>query len=340
MSRAFQASLPLARHGVDRDHATRSDPAALEALWASAEARVLLLHRGRALAASGANPVGWDGFGTAPEVTVRPVIALTEPSLLPDALRSAEGDSAPVRLYLGRVTAGSAELPAGSPLFALALDDLLAESYPEPAEWLDLRMVAADLDDVGAGVFTEALAMANWHATHRFCPRCGSSTTVEAGGWVRRCTNEGVELFPRTDAAVIVGIVDADDRLLLGSNALWENNRFSLLAGFVEPGESLESAAVREIGEESGVVIDDPEYVGSQPWPFPASLMVGFMARVSPDHAAELRPDGDEILELRWFTREEIADPRSDVLLPGRSSIARAIVERWFGGPLPERERA
>ncbi|MFB2581654.1 NAD(+) diphosphatase [Herbiconiux sp. P15] len=350
MSRAFQSSLPLARHRIDRDHAARRDEALLDARWSSPESRVLVLHHGAALAATGADPDGWDGFGHKPTSRVRPAVALVPTASLPASVTEAVLADG-IRLYLGLALgeldpASDDHLAPGAPVFAISLNDDQAEAYaaaardagdPDPV-WLNLRLVAADLDDSGAGVFTEALAMANWHATHTHCPRCGAATTVESGGWVRRCTVQQIELFPRTDAAVIVGIVDDQDRLLLGSNALWANNRFSLLAGFVEPGESLEAAAIREIEEESGVVIDDPQYLGSQPWPFPASLMVGFLATVSADHPAVLRPDGDEILELRWFTRDEIADPESGVLLPGASSIARAIIERWFGGPLPEIE--
>ena len=345
MSRAFQSSLPLSRHRIDRDHSSRSDLAVLDALWGSPEARVLVLNRGRALASHGENPAGYDGFGSKPAGTTTPVLAFLAPSLLPDAVleRIAEagagGGAESVRLYLGRSLDASGDAAAGSPLFAVTVDDERAAELGS-GNWLDLRMVAADLDDTGAGVFTEALAMFNWHGTHTHCPRCGAATLVESGGWVRRCPVQEIELFPRTDAAVIVGIVDRDERILLGSNALWENNRYSLLAGFVEPGESLEAAAVREIAEESGVVIDDPQYVGSQPWPFPASLMVGFIAQVSADDTADLRPDGDEILDLRWFTREQIADPDNGILLPGSSSIARAIIETWFGGPLPTVERA
>jgi NAD+ diphosphatase len=354
MSRAFQSSLPLARHRIDRDHAARRDDALLDARWASPEARVLVLHKGAALAAAGADPENWDGFGHRPTSRVRPGVALVSPAELPGVVTD-EILTDGIRLYLG-LALGAAEaddvgavtpvtpvteqpvagaLPSGSPVFAVSLGDEQVEALataareagePEPV-WINLRLVAADLDDSEAGAFTEALAMFNWHATHTHCPRCGAATLVEGGGWVRRCPVQDIELFPRTDAAVIVGIVD-------------EHDRYSLLAGFVEPGESLEAAAIREIAEESGVVIDDPEYLGSQPWPFPASLMVGFLAKVSPDHPPVLRPDGDEILALRWFTRDEIADPESGVLLPGSSSIARAIIERWYGGPLPEPERA
>jgi NAD+ diphosphatase len=145
---------------------------------------------------------------------------------------------------------------------------------------------------------------------------------------------DGHELFPRTDAAIIVGITDADERLLLGSNAAWGRDRYSLLAGFVEPGESLEAAVRREVFEEAGLRVIDPVYLGSQPWPFPASLMLGFTARVDPASDGLATPDGNEILDLRWFTREELADSVNGIKLPGYTSIARAIIEHWFGGPI------
>ncbi|NQX34194.1 NAD(+) diphosphatase [Herbiconiux sp. VKM Ac-2851] len=341
MSRAFPSSLPLSRHRIDRDHDTRSDPAALDRLWSSDRARVLVLNRGLALASTGSDPEGWDGFGE-PPANRRTELALLRPDELGDDTADPDTAAGPVRLYLG-ILLDTDDRPTGAPVFAITVPDARADALVAErpgAAWVNLRLVATELDDSAAGVFTEALAMMNWHAVSSHCPRCGATTTVESGGWVRRCTVEGVELFPRTDAAVIVGIVDAEERLLLGSNALWENNRYSLLAGFVEPGESLEAAAIREIAEESGVVIADPEYVGSQPWPFPASLMVGFMARVAEDGAAGERPDGDEIIDLRWFSREEIVDPDNGILLPGPSSIARAIIERWYGGPLLPRETA
>ena len=143
-------------------------------------------------------------------------------------------------------------------------------------------------------------------------------------------------MFPRTDAAVIALVTDQHDRIVLGSNALWEARRYSLLAGFVEPGESLEAAVIREVFEESGLVVTNPVYVGSQPWPFPASLMVGFRADIDETSMANIRPDGTEIIDLRWFSREELLASLDDVLLPGRPSIARAMIEDWLGDELPE----
>jgi NAD+ diphosphatase len=167
-----------------------------------------------------------------------------------------------------------------------------------------------------------------------FSPRDGGATTSVQGGWAR-LDEHGGEHFPRTDPAVIV-LVEHDDRLLLGSNVLWESGRFSLLAGFVEAGESAEQAVVREVLEESGVRVEDVRYVGSQPWPFPRSLMLGFRARLAegadPD---ELVRDESEISELRWFTRDELRTPSADLKLPMGLSIARWLIDLWVdeGGP-------
>jgi len=223
-------------------------------------------------------------------------------------------------VYLGRTDI---------PWFALVL-------HPDTAwegEWGNLRRIGSRLGELDAGLFTQALAVANWHASHAFSPVTGAPTARVKGGWVLLDSSDGRELYPRTDMAVIVGVVDAQERLLLGSNAAWESNRFSLLAGFVEPGESLEAAVAREVFEESGVRVSDPVYLGSQPWPFPASLMLGFMATAT---TSELTPDGLEILDLRWFSRDELRDALPTILLPGPTSIARAIIEEWYGGPLED----
>jgi NAD+ diphosphatase len=252
---------------------------------------------------------------------------------------------AALAVYLGRTTSPASDLAEGTPIVALAVDstdgfDALDDMPTGPAQWGDLRRIGAHLDERDAGLFTQALAILNWHTVSRFSPLAGVETVPAQAGWVRK-DESGKEYFPRTDAAVIVAVLDDADRLLLGSNALWEHNRFSLLAGFVEPGESLEAAVIREVFEESGVRVENPQYLGSQPWPFPASLMVGFEARVVAGADTVGRPDGDEITALRWFTRDELAAAAAagDVLLPGRTSIARAIVEHWFGGELTDAPR-
>ena len=224
-------------------------------------------------------------------------------------------------IYLGR------SIETGTPYFAAVVAE-------HDGEFGNLRTLGSTLSPLHAALFAEALAMANWHAATAFSPLSGSPTTASKGGWVLLDSATGAELFPRTDMAVIVGVTDADDRLLLGSNAQWESNRYSLLAGFVEPGESLEAAVLREVFEESGIRVTDPRYLGSQPWPFPASLMLGFLATVDSEVESTLTPDGEEILDLRWFTRAELHAALGEVLLPGPTSIARAIIEEWYGGPV------
>lgn len=308
MTTPFTDRLPLARQAVDRDYLTRARPDLYDELLADPATRVLALRKDRALV---------DGDAL--------------------ALQSASAVTAgTLRVYLGRTTVDAPGEPAGTPVVATVLTEAAAlELEPDEERWSALRPIAERLSRRDAGLFTEALAIANWHASHAYSPRNGDPTVVEQGGWVRRSPTDGSQVFPRTDPAIIVCVLDADDRLLLGSNAMWGADRFSLLAGFVEPGESLEAAVVREIFEESGMRVVDPVYLGSQPWPFPASLMVGFTARLAPDQEpAALLPDGEEIVDLRWFTRDQLRDSLESVLLPGRSSIARAMIEDWYGGEL------
>ena len=323
-------SLPLSRHATDRDHVSRSRPALFDELWDEPATRVLALWKGRALltadSVEAATPAadGWGASGAGEAaLELLPVDRVT---------------SALVRVYLGRTLVGTEAEPSGTPVVLEVLTDAAAQELePDEKRWGNLRTVATSLSDRDTGLFTEALAIANWHAVNTHCPRCGTPTVVEQAGWVRRCFEDGSEVFPRTDPAVIVTVLDADDRLLLGSNAMWEQSRYSLLAGFVEPGESFESAVQREIFEEAGIRVVDPQYKGSQPWPFPASVMVGFTARLADDQAASaLDPDGEEILDLRWFSREELWHAREQVILPGRASIARALIEDWYGGSLDE----
>jgi NAD+ diphosphatase len=306
-SASFSARLPLSRSTIDRDHLSRL--LGVEALLAEPAARAVVLRKGEALLAA------------------------------PDAVALLRADELPpygLALYLGRATDASEGLPAGAPVLAVVLDDDAVDDPGDQRHWGNLRELGARLSDRDAGLFTEALAIANWHRSYGFSPRTGNPSAPDASGWTRRDAETGQELFPRTDAAVIMGITDHDDRILLGSNAMWAANRFSVLAGFVEPGESLEAAVIREVREESGLRVVDPVYLGSQPWPFPASLMVGFRARLAPGESPEPKPDGEEILELRWFSRDELTAALGEIGLPGRASIARAILEDWYGGPIAD----
>ncbi|WP_166874198.1 NAD(+) diphosphatase [Salinibacterium sp. ZJ450] len=311
MTLSFSARLPLSHFEIDRDYLARTRDTLFEELWQDPATRVLAL---------------WNG--TAPLDTP------TSLRLLPATSVDRTGEL----VYLGRVTSATATEPVGTPVVATVITDEQAANLG--TEWGNLRALATRLSDRDAALFTEALGILNWHAVHQFSPRSGERTVSTMGGWVRVDPVHNIELYPRTDPAIIVGVTDVADRLLLGSNALWENNRYSLLAGFVEPGESLESAVMREVLEESGVPVVNPTYLGSQPWPFPASLMLGFTAEVDAAWSGDLAPDGDEILDLRWFSRDELRDAIGDILLPGPSSIARGILEHWYGEPLDDGSRA
>ena len=203
-----------------------------------------------------------------------------------------------------------------------------ADTGDDATDWRHPFDFTTDLPRTEREIMTTALALGYWHLSHPFSARDGQSTSPARGGWVR-LDEHGGEHFPRTDPAVIV-LVEHADRVLLGSNVLWETGRFSLLAGFVEAGESAEQAVVREVFEEAGVRVTDVQYVSSQPWPFPRSLMLGFRARlVDGADPNDLVPEPEEISELRWFTRDQLRNPAADLLLPGQLSIARWLIDRW-----------
>jgi NAD+ diphosphatase len=306
------AQLPLSRNELDRDYLARGREDLFEVLMAQSETRVLTLWKRKALMNGGS-------------------LALLPVADLPaDTTRTAE-----VLVYLGRTISEADGIAEGTPVVAAVVTDAVADLLDDgPESWGDLRKIAGTLSDRDAGLLTQAVAMANWHDSHRFSPKTGEPLSVAQGGWAR--TDSDGEVFPRTDPAVIVAVIDDDERILLGTNSQWEANRYSLLAGFVEAGESLEAAVAREVFEESGIRVVDPVYLGSQPWPFPASLMLGFAARVDPDRESVLEPDGDEILSLRWFSREELHAAVGEITLPNRTSIARAILEQWYGGPIED----
>lgn len=204
-------------------------------------------------------------------------------------------------------------------------------------ELADLRMVGAVLDDTSAGMLTTAVALLNWHNKARFSSIDGSPTKPANAGWSRVSESSGHEEFPRSDPAVICLVHDGADRVLLARQTVWPSTMFSILAGFVEAGESLETCVVREIREEVGLDVTDVRYLGSQPWPFPRSLMIGFEAVGNPDQPLAFS-DG-EIAEAHWFTRAEVREALAAgdwtssagvrLLLPGSISIARGIVTAW-----------
>jgi NAD+ diphosphatase len=280
----------LSRSGHDRTAHHRDDPAWLAAAW----------QRAAVLAVT-------------PELTAPVEETPNGPRL---ALRGP--DDVPAdrpRYFLGE--------HADVPYFAVTTErDLRADT------WSGLRELGADLDDLGAGLLTTAVALAQWHASHPRCPRCGTPTDSVRGGWTRLCPQDGSEHWPRVDPAVIMLVHDGGDRCVLGRQPSWPAGRYSILAGFVEPGESAEAAVAREVAEEVGVAVTDVRYAASQPWPFPSSLMVGFFARVTGDPT--LRVDSTELDDARWFSREEIR--RRDGLrgLPPPVSIANRIITDWL----------
>ena len=207
----------------------------------------------------------------------------------------------------------------------------LLERYPLSA----LRAVGHTLSAHDAGLATPAVALAAWHARARFCTVCGGRTTADQAGWVRRCTACDALDFPRADPAVIMAVTDDADRIVLVHGARWEAGRYSTVAGYVEAGESCEAAVVREVAEEAGLRVASAELVTSQPWPFPRSLMLGYRARLAPgEHLAH--PDGEEVTDALVLSRDELDDALASgtVVLPGPTSIARMLIEDWYGGPI------
>jgi NAD+ diphosphatase len=178
-----------------------------------------------------------------------------------------------------------------------------------------------------------ATALSNWHHAHPRCPQCGGATRVDLGGAARFCDADQSQHHPRTDSAVIVLIKDRADRILLGHQPVWPEGRFSTFAGFLEPGETFEQCVSREIFEESNITVSEIQYLGSQPWPFPASIMISFEAVT--DNPEVARGDGEEITEVKWFSRAELKAAAADgsLLLPPGISVARKMIERWLGEP-------
>jgi NAD+ diphosphatase len=309
--------LALSRGSVDRVTHKRTDSEWLDAAWADPRTRVLIVSKGRAL-------VRVDD--------TRAELIFFSPGEAPSGTRFLLGQDADGTVYFG-VSAG---LPAG-PGVEVASSRPFSFDPPSPGgvRVASLREVGTLLGDRDAGLLTHAVALANWHDTHTHCPLDGTPTIPDPGGHSTSCPKDGSEHFPRTDPAVIMLITDPDDRCLLARNVAWPGGRMSILAGFVEPGESAEQAVVREVAEETAIKVTNVRYVGSQPWPMPRSLMLGF--RADAPAGQEITVDRTEITEARWFSREElVAAVRARELgLPPPVSIARRILESWYGGPIP-----
>ncbi len=295
--------LELTANAHDRAGARRGDEAWLDARWADPASRVLVVSGTR----------------------IRPRDARVDwisPAEAPDGLRVLLGER------------------DGRTWFAVIVDP--EHAADAKAEWFGLRGVLPALSGGSvpeAPLVFHAIGLAEWLFATRFCPRCGGSLEPRSAGHELACTACGKAQFPRTDPAVIMVVTTGepgsdDERCLLGRQAVWPEGRYSTLAGFCEPGETLEDAVRREVEEEVGIRVGEVTYFGNQPWPLPASLMIGFVARAT---TTEVRVDEHEIEDARWFTRAQMrAEAEAGTLvLPGGVSISRSLVEHWYGGPLP-----
>jgi NAD+ diphosphatase len=269
--------------------------------------------------------------------TTRVLVASREGVLLSDA-----SDSGLTRIAIEPETIGHVEqagpillglVEDGAAMFAIDLDGLdaaMRERFTKGGRIVSLRDAGGVLSRSEGGLAAYLMALLNWHRTHRFCANCGTRSIVAEAGYSRRCPNCGVVHFPRTDPVVIM-LVENERRLLLGRRAGWPHPRYSVLAGFVSPGESLEEAVAREVREESGIDTYDPSFVTSQPWPFPASLMLGFEAR---SDGGEPKVSDGELDDVRWFTLDQVragaAETGVDLRLPPPVSIARFLIDRWL----------
>ena len=263
-------------------------------------------------------------------VVVRDGAVLAAGGVVVELPPSARPDAA-LTVYLGRE--GDRDLVAVVPAdeqFGLADDGIGSERMVGLRDLLHAFAVRGPSAARDRELAATAVAIATWHANHPHCALCGAPTVPIHGGWVRRCPVDEREHYPRTDPAVIVAITDPEDRLLIAHASYWSERRYSHLAGYVEPGESLEQAARREVGEEASLTLATLAYVASQPWPFPASVMVGFRATVED---ANFTLDDDEISDAMWVTRDQLPVLVADgtVILPPAGSIARSMLDDWLG---------
>lgn len=267
----------------------------------------------------------------------RPPSEVLEALAAPDALIVAVRDDGKVAVTRGLpADIDPASLPAPilanqgpPPSLAVPLDRRHdAEAIAHLGRFQDDRVALLGLDDPQAGL--GALGFGQWRARTRFCPRCGEGLRPRADGRALHCDGCGAEHFPRLEPAVIMRVTDAGDRILLGRQPTWPERRFSVLAGFVDPGESIEDAVRREVHEEVGVEVGDVDYLASQPWPFPASLMLGYAAHAT---TTDLHLVDEEIAEAAWFSRDELvaAMDAREVFVPPSVSIAHRLIRDWLG---------
>ncbi len=294
--------LPLARFEVDRAAALRTNPNWLTDVWNQQTTRVLVVYQEKI------------------PVTDDLSLILVKPDFL--KLDSKTLHESVVLLGVTDTT---------TYLSYFAQEDNLTE-----ASWVSLRGVGAQLSSLEVGLATTATALNAWHNGHKYCPKCGNKTELAAAGWSRICATDKSEHYPRTEPAMIVAVEDENNRILLGRRKEWPTGWFSTLAGFVEAGESVEACVVREVLEESGITIDQKslKYLGSQPWPFPASLMLGYRAKAL---TTSIQVDAAEMAEVKWFSRDEFSQAceMKNLQLPNKTTIAWHLIADWYGQPMP-----
>ena len=293
--------LPLASEAVDRAGELRLKPDELAKLWK--QARILHFASGKFRVQTN-NELDFQSENQINELRASKQFAVGE------------------ELFLG--------IDNGIAYFAWCSDAMDFERFELLENYQTLRTLGDYLSQLEMGLAIHTQATANWHHSHQFCARCGLPTISANGGSLRKCTSDGSEHYPRTDGAVIVLVKDEKDRVLLGRQKIWPEKRFSCFAGFVEPGESFEQTVLREVFEESGTKLQDITYLGSQPWPFPASIMISFSAIAT--NPGEAKADGEEIEEIRWLTRDAMRQEIADQLLtlPPSMSVARKMIEFWY----------
>ncbi len=309
--------------GLDRAAELRGSPGTLAAALADPSARVIPMWRGKPLLAG----PGRDGLGfVAPGHPA--LAAAAEPVVL-------LGREAGAIWFAADISAWE---PAGiDAAAAAAFFDPTEQTHPDlPADhrFAELRGAMTRLSPRAAELAATAKALLGWHATHRFCARCGAASRPAAGGWQRTCPACGAHHFPRTDPVVIMLVVRGN-ALLIGRSAVWPQGMFSLLAGFLEPGETIEAAVRREVAEETGVRVGGVRYLASQPWPYPASLMIGCLAEAETE---AITLDPAELEAARWMTREEMvavmAGTHPQVKPARRGAIAHALIAAWLADRL------
>lgn len=283
---------------LDRSASLRNDPQALAELYK--KAKILQVFRGRVRASE-------------------------------DALIYLSADEADEYLHSATFFLGI-DNKKSTPYFAIDIELAKNESSPSEIDekFKSAREIGAFIHGIDIEVALTAVALSNWHHAHPRCSQCGAPTRIDSGGFVRVCDLDDTQHHPRTDGAVIVLVKDKEDRILLGHNPNWPEKRYSTFAGFVEPGETFEQCVAREVLEEANIHVTDIHYLGSQPWPFPASIMISFEAHTDvPENA---KADGVEITDVRWFSREELkrASENGEILLPPKIAVARKMIDRWY----------